>query len=485
MEVAIVMMVRDQEEFLPQAIGSLLSQTYTDWHLFVADSSEPSSVVLQNFQKLVPDKITVKRDTPATGPAHGFNMALGMAKGEGCGYIARLDGDDFYVTDGLEQLVDALERADEDIMMVYGNQLDLTQVKGRWRATRVSHVADFESVTAGRFIRGPNTISGGAILARAELYDAVGGWKEDMLGAWDMEWYIRAMARGFKFQRTQRPIYYHRILDTSMFAESQKGGDESRYKKWRKQLWGRRKEYREESLRNMFVPTKISITLPTTGTLKLLKNCVDSILSQSYRDFELVVVADAGRHDRVKEYMELYQDTRVRVMGCDVKSSIVATNIGMEAMNADIWMRMDDDDTMEPHALWQIISAFQANSGIGFVYGDYYLKYEGVERHLSESPEFPEVRAAITTVNHIPSNTLAVRGCVIEKVGYMDEVVDGNTDYDHAIRIIKQHNIVGVRIPYPLYTCNVRSKGKSADTIRNKKSMAIIKRRIAEGYYEM
>lgn len=252
--VGIVMMVKDcKDEYLIQAVGSLLSQTYQNWYLYVADSSVKPSKVLQWFKTLVPNKVTLIRSYPPKGPAHGFNVALGKALKENkCGYIARLDSDDFFISNALELLVGFMEGIDDDIDMIYGDVINYEKLSGVWKSTIELCLGEFELMTAGNFIREDNQISGGAILVKDRLYRKIGGWDLSMVDAWDMEWYIHAMVVGAKFKHLQEFIYYHRLRNDSVYAESLKGGKNSRYVKWKKQLLDRKTKYRKEAIKYMF-----------------------------------------------------------------------------------------------------------------------------------------------------------------------------------------------------------------------------------------
>lgn len=97
---------------------------------------------------------------------------------------------------------------------------------------------------------------------------------------------------------------------------------------------------------------KISVVVPVYGGEKYLGTCIDSILGQTFKDFELLLLDD-GSPDRSGEICDEYarKDGRVRVIH-KKNEGINATRRRGVHETAGEWVAFcDDDDTMEPDAL--------------------------------------------------------------------------------------------------------------------------------------
>ena len=90
---------------------------------------------------------------------------------------------------------------------------------------------------------------------------------------------------------------------------------------------------------------KISFVMPTFNRLEWMPECLESLLDQTEKDIEIVVVND-NSDDGTKEYLDGITDRRVKVIHNDTnQGGGRSRNIGMEAASAPIICVCDDDDT--------------------------------------------------------------------------------------------------------------------------------------------
>jgi glycosyltransferase involved in cell wall biosynthesis len=102
----------------------------------------------------------------------------------------------------------------------------------------------------------------------------------------------------------------------------------------------------------------ITILMPVWNGEKFLAAAVDSLLAQTFTDFELLVIDD-GSTDRTPEILRAYTDSRLRVLRLDHGGIVVALNHGLAQAKADWIARLDADDISEPRRLelqWQAAS---------------------------------------------------------------------------------------------------------------------------------
>ena len=97
---------------------------------------------------------------------------------------------------------------------------------------------------------------------------------------------------------------------------------------------------------------KISIIVPVYNTEKYLRHCLDSILNQSFQDFELLLVDD-GSKDRSGKICDEYaeKDKRVSVWHQENQGVSVARNVGLEHAQGEWIYFPDSDDIVIENAL--------------------------------------------------------------------------------------------------------------------------------------
>ena len=108
----------------------------------------------------------------------------------------------------------------------------------------------------------------------------------------------------------------------------------------------------------------ISVIVPVYKAEKTLARCVDSILAQTYADFELILVED-GSPDRSGELCDDYakKDERVRIIHQANAGAAAARNRGMEEAKGNYFAFADSDDSMAPDCLETLLAALQAHGG--------------------------------------------------------------------------------------------------------------------------
>ena len=91
--------------------------------------------------------------------------------------------------------------------------------------------------------------------------------------------------------------------------------------------------------------SEISIIVPVYNVEKYLNNCIDSILSQTYTDFELILVND-GSNDNSGEICDFYKklDSRIKVFHKENGGVSSARNVGISNTNGNYICFIDSDD---------------------------------------------------------------------------------------------------------------------------------------------
>jgi glycosyltransferase involved in cell wall biosynthesis len=109
---------------------------------------------------------------------------------------------------------------------------------------------------------------------------------------------------------------------------------------------------------------KISIIIPVYNTERFLRECLDSILNQTFKDFEIICVNDAST-DRCSEILREYadKDKRVRVINHEKNAGMsVARNTGLDAAEGEYIGFSDSDDYMHPDMIKIMYTEIRRNN---------------------------------------------------------------------------------------------------------------------------
>lgn len=106
----------------------------------------------------------------------------------------------------------------------------------------------------------------------------------------------------------------------------------------------------------------ISVIVPVYNTEKYLKRCLDSLLGQTYDDFEIIAVDDGsldGSLTVLEEYAE--KDQRIKVISQENAGASAARNAGLDAARGDCITFADSDDWAEPELLETLLNLMVEN----------------------------------------------------------------------------------------------------------------------------
>ncbi|MCG6136049.1 MAG: glycosyltransferase [Nostoc sp. LLA-1] len=118
---------------------------------------------------------------------------------------------------------------------------------------------------------------------------------------------------------------------------------------------------------------KISVCIPTFNRQNLLPYAIESILQQSYQDFELIV-CDDGSSDSTPDLMSQYTDNRIKYIRHPQnigKSNNMRS--GFDAAQGEYFIKFDDDDRLTPDFLARTAAILDQNSSIDFVGTDHWI----------------------------------------------------------------------------------------------------------------
>lgn len=111
-------------------------------------------------------------------------------------------------------------------------------------------------------------------------------------------------------------------------------------------------------------PPTVSVLMPVYNGERYLREAIDSILAQSFSDFEFVIVDD-GSTDGTGAILDGIDDPRLRVIANERNMGVTKTlNVGLEAVRGRYIARIDADDIAHPERLAEQVAFMEANPGV-------------------------------------------------------------------------------------------------------------------------
>ena len=110
---------------------------------------------------------------------------------------------------------------------------------------------------------------------------------------------------------------------------------------------------------------KVSVVMPVYNTPDVvLKEAVESILNQTYKDFELLVINNGSCSD-IKTVIDKYSDNRIKYYEIKENQGVAAArNLGIEKMSGEYYAVMDSDDIASPDRLEKQVQIFEAEPDV-------------------------------------------------------------------------------------------------------------------------
>jgi len=128
--------------------------------------------------------------------------------------------------------------------------------------------------------------------------------------------------------------------------------------------------------------TKISVILPVFNSRDYVREAIESVLNQSYSDFELIIIND-GSTDSSSAIIESFNDKRIIYINNSKNSGLISTlNEGLKLAKGKYIARMDADDICLPDRFKRQVDALDKSDDIILVSSDYY-EMKGSDLKLS------------------------------------------------------------------------------------------------------
>jgi glycosyltransferase involved in cell wall biosynthesis len=228
----------------------------------------------------------------------------------------------------------------------------------------------------------------------------------------------------------------------------------------------------------MIVDPIISIYITNKNYGKYLDNAIKSVLKQTYKKKELIIIDDASKDNSIKIIKKYEEKNLCRaIYNKKSKGLIKSSNIGIKASKGRFVMRLDADDYLDPNSLSVLLNAIIKDSNIALVYSDYYLVDE--KRNIL-SLEKQTIRNKEGLLDHKPvlAACCLIRRSAIFSVNLYDERFTRQDGYDLWYKLLK--NFKFEHVPLPLFFYRKHGKNLTKDQNKLYKTRTKILRKFSE-----
>lgn len=334
------------EKFLIELLDSVLTQTYPNWELCIANASVEKrklNQILSEYQKK-DDRIRLVELKGNFGISNNTNALLEVARGD---YVALLDHDDRLAPFALYEIVKMLCN-NPALDMIYSDHDILEGDSGK----RINPL--FKPDWSPEIMLSSNYITHLTVIRR-ELIRRVGGFREEFDGAQDWDLFLRIIEITDRIGHIPKILYHWRESSNSTAGSiyNKPYALEAQLKAVREYLIRTGKKNPDAFFDKSgyirvkwdYDQPKVSILIPTRGANLLLQKCVESIISKTvYENYEIVMINNGEHPPEYYEYFRGIKDRRMRVLHYEGKFNYSAVNnYGVSYTDSELLLFLNND----------------------------------------------------------------------------------------------------------------------------------------------
>jgi glycosyltransferase involved in cell wall biosynthesis len=192
----------------------------------------------------------------------------------------------------------------------------------------------------------------------------------------------------------------------------------------------------------------VSIIIPSYNYGRFLAQTLDSVLRQTYTNWECIIVDD-GSKDNSGEIAAEYEkkDKRIRYIYQDNQGIATTRNTGLKNMNGDYVQYLDADDMLPPQKIEMQLAIFEKNKDVDIVYGLFFTDRDGQEsktHKLKTSGQGDLMIQRLCINNFVDTAAPLIKRSAIDKIGLFDPIYEAYEDWEYWFRAA----VLGIKFLY-------------------------------------
>lgn len=487
-KVTIVIPVYNGSNFMKVAIDSAIAQTYDNKEILVINDGSTDNGETEKIALSYGNKIRyIKKENG--GVATALNLAIKEMKGD---YLSWLSHDDIYKPYKIEKQIETIKKLEDKTTILFSN-VELIDEKGEiFCTTNYSNLMTHEELCQGIYPVIKGTVNGCSMLISKKCFDKVGLFNENLKTSNDYEMWLR-LFKEFKSYLIEEPLIQYRIhknQDTTKSPYTLKEANKlwvdiinnltvkeiegwsfepfnvymdlyfqmyySKYNEAYPVAYKKAKEIYDKST------PKVSIIMPCYNSEKYIEKAIQSVLDQTYRNFELIIIDDDST-DKTWEIIEQYAKKDFRVI-CTKKDEnekgiSKSMNKGIEMARGKYITRMDSDDIIIPEKIFRQVQFLDKNEEYG-VCSVNIAMMDNLGNIYNENV-YPEQKVpsewTFLWTNPVPNAPCMYRTNIIKDNNITFSNLRTAEDYDFLEKLITKTKVYMINLPLYYYRYNEKS----------------------------
>lgn len=476
-------------EFLKQMIESLISQTYPEWELCIANASPDN----EEMQRVLADysakdsRVRFCNLKENLGIAENTNRAFSMAKGE---FMGLLDHDDLLAPNALYEIVQALQDHPQADALYTDEDKVTTELDEHFQP----HLKpDFNL----DLLRSNNYICHFFVVRRS-IVEKAGGFRKEFDGAQDYDFIFRCTENAREVLHVPEILYHWRTHKAStadnpaskMYAfEAGKRAIEANLE--RTGTKGVVSHTQDLGFYHVKYPVQgkplVSVIIPNKDEKETLQTCMEMLNNNtSYQNFEIIIIENNSTTDEIfRYYKELSKDPRIHLLrwGKEFNYSAI-NNFGVAHAKGEYLLFLNNDiKSINPDWMEELLGVCQRPEvgGVGakLIYPDNTIQHAGcvvgmggIAGHMfvdmpADRTGYLHKASLLQDMSAVTAACLMMKKEVFEEAGgFTEELAVAFNDVDLCLKVRKNNHLI-VYDPYAkLY--HMESKTRGAEDSKEK-----------------
>lgn len=476
-------------EFLKQMIESLISQTYSEWELCIANASPDN----EEMQKVLADysardsRVRFCNLKENLGIAENTNQAFAMAKGE---FMGLLDHDDLLAPNALYEIVKALQDHPEADAL-YTDEDKVTTELDEYFQPHLKPDFNLDLLRSNNYICH-------FFVVRRSIVEKAGGFRKEFDGAQDYDFIFRCTENAREVLHVPEILYHWRTHKAStadnpaskMYAfEAGKRAIEANLE--RTGTKGIVSHTRDLGFYRVKYPVQgnplVSVIIPNKDEKETLQTCLEMLeKNTSYQNFEIIIIENNSTTDEIfKYYKELSKDPRIHLLrwGKEFNYSAI-NNFGVAHAKGEYLLFLNNDvKAINPDWMEEMLGVCQRPEvgGVGakLIYPDNTIQHAGcvigmggIAGHMfvdmpADRTGYLHKASLLQDMSAVTAACLMMKKNVFEEAGgFTEDLAVAFNDVDLCLKVRKNDHLI-VYDPYArLY--HMESKTRGAEDSKEK-----------------
>lgn len=191
----------------------------------------------------------------------------------------------------------------------------------------------------------------------------------------------------------------------------------------------------------------VSVILPVYNGLPYLRQAIETVLTQSFHDFELIVIND-GSNDGSQALLETFDDPRMKVVKQKNRGLAATLNVGIAQANGRYVARQDQDDICLPGRLEKQVAFLEAHPAVMLLgsAAEIWEKEQRTNRIMRHPVDSQALKFALLFNNYFIHSSVMLRRSVFDHIGGYseDKARQPPEDYELWSRIAREFDVANL-----------------------------------------